>query len=327
MNSDTTTSRSCDADNVTAVRPWEKLRGYAALARAPFHSVGAAPYAVGAFMAADFLGAFHWGLWVWGTTAVVLVMLSTYLAGERFDLEEDRISGELGRSRFAGGTGVVEAGVVPLWAPLAGSVSALIAAGAVGLFIVFHYDTGPLTIPLGLLGMAGGFFYSTPPLRWVSTGLGEVWIAVCYGFLPVTVGYYLPTGLITPLVLAVGFPIACTIFNVILANEYPDYPADFAAGKRNALVRLGRSGGARLYAAAAFAGACGVLLSWGLGAPTNILLYSVPSLLCSGYAAVRLLRGAWMDREELELLCGLGIAANLAMCAGYIGAFFNVSGR
>ncbi|MFC1834493.1 prenyltransferase [Thermodesulfobacteriota bacterium] len=305
----------------TTVTVWEKSKAWATLARPPFHSVGVLPFAVGCVLAWRAEGTFDWALWGWGTLAVVLIMLSTYWAGEYFDYEEDRISGELGRSRFAGGTGVVHSGIVSRRAPLFGSIVALICAGAVGLILWLGYGTGPWTIPLGILGMIGGFLYSTPPVRWVSTGVGELWIGICYGFLPVAVGYYLPTGRLDPLVLYVSLPIAATIFNVILANEFPDFTADGSAGKLNLLQRLGRESGAQLYATISAIGWLTVLFSIWAGVSSMLLAYYSLPFLASVYVTLRFLQGKWSDSRELELMCGLGIFVNLGTSLAYILVF------
>ncbi len=62
----------------------QKIKSLITLARPPFHTVGVLPFALGAVMAYQATGVFHWALWGWGTLAVVLIMLSTYLAGEYF---------------------------------------------------------------------------------------------------------------------------------------------------------------------------------------------------------------------------------------------------
>jgi len=61
----------------------------------------------------------------------------------------------------------------------------------IGLILQFYYKTGPWTIPLGVIGMITGFFYSTPPPRWVKRGIGELLIGFCYGWLPVAAAFYL----------------------------------------------------------------------------------------------------------------------------------------
>ena len=301
---------------------WDKSKAWFTLARPQFLSVGVLPFILGFIMARHDEGFFHWALFGWGVLSVILIMLSTYWAGECFDYQEDRISGEIGRSRFAGGTGVIQSGFVSRRDSFIGSVVALSLAGIVGLIIWVGYGTGPLTIPLGLIGMIGGFLYSTPPVRWVSTGIGEIWIALCYGFLPVMTGYYLPTGRFDYLTFFVPIPIAASIFNVILANEFPDYVSDLSAGKQNFLVRFGRVRGAQIYAAASLIMWLGVVVSVFVGVPATILAYSLPSSLAALFVSIRMLQGKWENRRELEVLCGLSIFVNLGTSLAYILAIY-----
>jgi 1,4-dihydroxy-2-naphthoate octaprenyltransferase len=252
---------------------------------------------------------------------VVLVMLATYYAGEYWDIGEDALSARHGASRFAGGSGVLQRGLLPRRAPLWGSLISLLLAIGVTLVLRLGYQTGPWTIPFALLGLLGGFFYSTRPVRWVSTGWGELWIAFCYGWLPVAVGYYLQVGEIAPLVHWLAAPVGLTIFNVILLNEFPDYPADLETGKANLTVRLGRGWAAHFYGLASLGSWVGVLFSLGHGVPRRALWLYLPVWVLSLVLVVLVLRGRWKDRAVLENLCAANLVVNLGTTAAYILAF------
>jgi 1,4-dihydroxy-2-naphthoate octaprenyltransferase len=307
----------------------KKLSAWLSLSRPPFHSVGVLPFILGGVLAWWRPGgAFRWDVCAWGTLGVVLVMLATYYAGEYWDYVEDSLSARLGRpSRFAGGSRVLQRGLLPRRAPLWGSLICLLLAIGVGLILQLGYRTGPWTIPFGVLGMVGGFFYSTRPVRWVSRGWGELWIAFCYGWLPVAVGYYLQAGEITPLIHWLAAPIGLTIFNVILLNEFPDYPADLAAGKTNLAVRLGRERASRLYGLASLGSWIAMLLSLrrSLGVPVRALWFYLPILALSLILVVLVMCGRWRDRAILERLCAANLVVNLGTTAAYILAFVFVS--
>jgi 1,4-dihydroxy-2-naphthoate octaprenyltransferase len=181
--------------------------------------------------------------------------------------------------------------------------------------------TGPWTLPFAALGLLGGFFYSTRPLRWVSTGLGEAWIAFCYGWLPVAVGYYLQVGTIARLIHWLALPIGLTILNVILLNEFPDYPADLATGKANLTVRLGRERAAWLYGAVSVGSWAGVFVSLGRGVPMRALWFYLPVLALSLALVGLVIGGRWRDRGSLEGLCAANLAVNLGTTLTYILAF------
>jgi 1,4-dihydroxy-2-naphthoate octaprenyltransferase len=297
-----------------------KLVAWLALSRPPFHSVGVLPFVLGGVLAWRQTGAFRWDIVGWGTLGVVLVMLATYYAGEYWDYREDTISSRQ-PSRFAGGSGVIQHGLLPRRAALWASLVCVALALGVGLVLWLGYGTGPWTMVLGIVGILGGFFYSTRPVRWVSTGVGEVWIAFCYGWLPVAAGYYLQVGGIAPLVHWLAIPIGLTIFNVILLNEFPDYQADVAARKRNLTARLGRERAAWLYGLASLGSWVGMGLSLANGVPARALWVYLPVLILSLILTAWVLRSGWRDRSTLEKLCGLTIAVNLGTTAAYIFAF------
>ena len=296
----------------------KSLQAWLVLSRPPFHTVGLLPFFLGGALAwhqgADFRGA----VLGWGVLGVFLIMLATYCAGEYWDQVEDALSMKLGASHFAGGSQVVQRGLLPRHAPLWASLTSLALALAVGFILRYHYGTGPWTIPLGLLGMVGGFFYSAEPLRWVSRGWGELWIAFCYGWLPVAVGCYLQVGSVHPAAHWMSVPIGLSIFNVILLNEFPDYPADLSAGKANLTVRLGPEKAARLYVLVSVAVWLSFLLSLGHAMPLRAWWYAAPILVLSLILVGSMLRGLWRDRIALERLCAANLLVNLGITSVYI---------
>jgi len=299
----------------------ERLAAWLALFRLPFHTVGVLPFVLGMVLAWRLEGAFRWDVCLWGTLGVVCVMLATYCAGEYWDTVEDTLAARLGRSRFAGGSGVIQGGLLPRSAALWASLASLVLAVGVALVLQVGYRTGPWTIPFAVLALVGGFFYSARPVRWVSKGVGELWILFCYGWLPVAVGYYLQTGGIAPVVHWLAVPIGLTIFNVILLNEFPDYEADRAAGKGNLAVRLGRERASVLYGLASVGSWVAMFLSLGQGVPRLALWCYLPILALSLALTVLVVRGRWRERATLERLCGANLVVNLGTTAAYVIAF------
>ena len=155
-----------------------------------------------------------------------------------------------------------------------------------------------------------GFFYSTPPFRWAYRGLGEIFIAIAYGWLPVAVGLYITTRVWNwPLVLLYGAPVASSIFLVILINEFPDYPADRQVGKRNLVVRLGRERAAMLYVMVSLLFALAILGPALAG--VRAFLLALPMVLLALANAAAIARGDWRYRAPLERLCARTIALNV----------------
>lgn len=299
----------------------QRLHALFALSRPPFHSVGVLPFILGTVMASRLEGIFKLEIFVLGTSGVVFIMLATYYAGEYWDFKEDSLSARYGPSRFAGGSQVLQRGLlsrnVALWA----SVTSLVAALGIGFILQFGYNTGQWTILLGVLGILGGFFYSAGPVRWVSRGWGEIWIAFCYGWLPVAVGYYLQTGTITPIIHWTAIPIGLTIFNVILLNEFPDYQADLEAGKNNLVVRLGPDRASFIYSLLSVGSSTAMLFSLSQGVPSQAFWFYLPMMLLSTALIISMMRGRWRNRAVLEKLCAANLVMNLGTTAAYILAF------
>jgi 1,4-dihydroxy-2-naphthoate octaprenyltransferase len=301
----------------------QKIRAWLVLSRPPFHTVGVMPFVLGSVLAWRLTGTLRWDILAWGTAGVVLVMLSTYYAGEYWDHAEDSISASVAPSRFAGGSGVIQRGLLPRSAAAWASVVSLLLALAVALTLWSLYKTGPWTVPFCVLGLLGGFFYSAPPLRWVTTGVGELWIAFCYGWLPIAVGYYLQVAEIAPVVHWLAIPVGLTILNVILLNEFLDYGADSEAGKTNLLVRLGRYRASLLYSLLSAGSWVATFLSMRRGAPTRTIWFYLPILILSLSLVVLIVREQWKDRQTLERLCGANILVNLGTTAAYILAYLS----
>ena len=295
----------------------ETIKGWIQLSRLPFHLVGVFPFVLGTVLAWHTYQVFNWPVFIWSTIAVVLIMLSAYYGGEYHDLKGDRLSAKMERNAFSGGSQALVKNLLPYKQAKIASYIAIALAGVIGLILQFYYKTGPWTIPLGLIGMIAGFFYSTPPLRWVKRGIGELLIGFCYGWLPVATAFYLQAGTIDNIVHWISIPIACTIFNVILINEFPDYPADLIEEKRNLVVRVGKNTAGFLYIAVTVIAwiAFGFAVSQGLPAVTFV--FYLPVFLIGLIAVVLMSKKNYLDRKRLELICGLTIVVNLGSSLAY----------
>lgn len=288
------------------------------LSRLPFHLVGVLPFILGMVLAWRITGSFNLSVFIISIIAVVLIMLSTYYAGEYYDLHVDRLSAGMEKNAFSGGTQVIVRNLIPHNHARIASYVTIALACIIGVILQFYYKTGLWTIPLGVSGTISGFYYSTPPMRWVKRGIGESLIGYCYGWLPVAASFYLQSGGIAEIVHWVSVPIACTIFNVILINEFPDYPADIIEGKRNLVVRLGKGVSAFIYIAMTAI----ALLSFGFsmtkGLPSITLLFCFPFLLIALALIYLMAKKDYLNRNRLELICGLTIVVNFGISLAYI---------
>lgn len=296
----------------------EKIKTWFVLSRPPFHAVGVLPFILGTVLAYKLNAVFSPEIFLLGVSGVILIMLSTYHSGEYFDYPGDVISNRLHENQFAGGTRILPNAKISPRVPFWTSIVAIILAGLAGIILQFVLKTGPYTLLLGFLGAFPGFFYSTRPVRLVQRGVGEIFIGFCYGWLPVASAYYIQTGTIHPAIHWMAIPIGLTIFNVILLNEFPDYEADKATGKKNLLYRIGKKNGNFIYVAFSLLASAAMLASPFFGIAFKIVYFYLPVLIISLFIIFMMLRGRYEDGKMLEKICALNIAVNLGTSLAYI---------
>ena len=281
------------------------------LSRIPFLSVVIAPYILGALLASRFLGIFNWVVFLLGLFGCLVVQLIAHYNGEIYDLPEDRLSVTLEKNFFTGGSGVLVENLIPPKKVKNLIRAVFFLAMIVGLILQFYFKTGKWTLWLGSSGIICAYFYSKPPWRWVSRGIGEMLIVYAFGWLALNAGFYLQASRFDIMGTWICLPIACSVANIILINEYPDFPADKQVLKKNILVRIGKDKGAVLYAWLVACGAGALFLALAKGLPTVSAVFYFPVLIISVSLAYQMLKGAYHDRKKLEKLCGLTILVNL----------------
>jgi len=302
-----------------SIEPKKRLIAWLTLSRPPFHLVGIFPFILGLVIAWSQGYPFNWGVGILSSLAVILIMLTTYYAGEYYDYETDSLNSEF--NKFSGGTRVLPAELIPRRHVLVAAFLTLAAAGIIGLILQFYFKTGPFTIPLGAFGMLCGYFYTSKPIRWAYRGVGEVLIGICYGWLTVNAAYYLQTGAFGLIPTLTSIPIGISIFLVILINEFPDYASDRASGKNNLVVRLGRDRAALLYASLAAICFLAIVLGVLAGVPWLMAVLSVIPLALIVRNMLALKRGEYKEGHALEKICATTLFLNLGTTFLYILAF------
>ena len=119
---------------------------------------------------------------------------------------------------------------------------------ALPLAVLLHVllNTGPLTFPLGFLGIFIAYSYSKGP-RFSYHGLGEIALTAGVGWLTVFSGYYLQTHQVSWLPTVVALPWMIDVFKLKLTREIPDFECDLLINRRNLVVRWGKHVTASLY--------------------------------------------------------------------------------
>jgi 1,4-dihydroxy-2-naphthoate octaprenyltransferase len=238
--------------------------------------------------AAAAVGPLDWAWLAVVVAGVFAIEVAKNASGEIFDWDSGADVGVAAADRtpFSGGKRVLVDGLLSR-----GQAATLAAVGyglALGAGLLVAWLREPRVLLLGLLGLAGAWFYHAPPLRLSYRGWGELAVALCYGPFLVAGTYLALRRELAWTPLAASLPLALLIAAFLWINELPDAAADAAAGKRTLVVRLGRPRARRVFAALmALPFALLLALPW-LGAPWQLLggLVAVPAAWRAGRVAL-----------------------------------------
>jgi len=174
---------------------------------------------------------------LWGQVAVTMTQLMTHYANDYFDLAADLANTT--PTQWSGGSRVLTSGSLPpsTARTIAFGCGAL-ALGTNGVLSLFVMPS-MTTFALLITAQALAWFYSAPPLRLHSRGVGELTTAITVTALTPLTGYFLQTGRIDSSVLWAVLPLCLLQIAMLLAIEFPDEAGDRQVGKRTLVVRLG----------------------------------------------------------------------------------------
>lgn len=151
----------------------------------------------------------------------------------------DRIYPYTGGSRFIQNR-IMSSGEMQRWAWMLFGIAAV-------LGLVLAVLKGPWVIALGIGGIAIAVLYSSPSVQLSGKGVGEAFLMVAFGVLPVCGAAWLQSSIIDLDSVLIALPVGIWVTLILLINEVPDRKADGANGKRTLVVRLGVNGARLLY--------------------------------------------------------------------------------
>ncbi|MFA5312315.1 MAG: prenyltransferase [Methanomassiliicoccales archaeon] len=168
--------------------------------------------------------------------SVMLVQLSAALVNEYTDWEGDRYAR---KSLFAGGSGEVATGRVSPSTALSLAIVSAAVAIALGIFVNAEAEGRELFLPLLIASAVLAWGYSVKPMRFISSGFGELLVVGILVWALPMMGIYLVTGAWTDDVLPYQFVLMLFGLAAIIGVELPDRQADIRSGKRNLTYRFG----------------------------------------------------------------------------------------
>jgi 1,4-dihydroxy-2-naphthoate octaprenyltransferase len=253
-----------------------------------------------------------WTLAALFASSIILIQLSGQVANEYADVNEDERNDN--RTLFSGGTGVLTYGTVSR--RLAGSIAIFLgASGLLMTALITAFYRVNLVIPLlSVLGLAGAYAYSLPPLRLSHTPFGTPLVTFMIGFMLPVASFIVQTGSWDWYVAVVTLPITLQVWVFSMAVELPDYETDLASGRRNMVTRLGRSWLYVVLTGVTAAGAMVTILGFVLDIPSPIALSMISIFLIESVvlasAQVRVVR-----HSHYQVLLALEAAFVLIMAS------------
>jgi len=191
---------------------------------------------------------------------------------------------------YTGGSRFIQNGVISQ-SNTARYGAGLLAAGVIaGIWL--SYFSGPALLAIGAVGLFLGWAYTAPPWQLVSRGLGELAVGAGFGLLIPLGTWYVQTGSLDPMPLAAGLPYAFLVTNILFINQFPDLRADARVGKHHWVVRLGAGRARWLYPLLTAAALLSLVVTVVTGLLPARTLAAAVALVLSASASVTLLRHA-----------------------------------
>jgi 1,4-dihydroxy-2-naphthoate octaprenyltransferase len=248
--------------------------------RAPFFTATIIPTVFGATFAWHESSLFDMPLFLLTLLGVLCLHAGTNIVNDYFDYKSgtDRINKN--RSPFNGGSPFVVEGILTTQ-QIYRAAMAFFAAGAI-IGMILALSTSLLVIPLGVLGICFGYFYTAPKVHLAARGVGEMAVGLGFGPLIVAGTYLVMTGELTWSSFIAGLPIGLLIGLVLFINEFPDAEADGEVGKSHWVVRMGLAKAATWYAGLMTLTFVIIVLLWASGIyPAMALIGLLPALIAA----------------------------------------------
>ena len=246
---------------------WEILRPFA-------YTASVIPVLAGAALAAVD-GLFSWGPFIAALIGGVLLHSGTNIVNEIYDVRQgiDTITSPRASHAIVKGR-LTERGAYAI------ALAAFALAVVVGLYLVAL--RGPAIVVLGLIGLAGGYFYTAPPFQYKFHALGVPLVFVLMGPLMVVGSYFAVSGAWSVTALIVSIPVGCLVAAILHGNEWRDISEDTRAGIVTLSSRIGRDWAHYSYVGLVLAAYISLGLSVAVGlvpATTMIAIASLPYLV------------------------------------------------
>ena len=188
------------------------------------------PVLIGSGVALGY-GGFSW----WRALLALVVALALQVGVNFANDYSDGIRGS--DERRVGPVRLVAAGLAPPRQVLLAALGCFLAAGVAGLALAAV--TSWWLVAVGAACIAAAWFYTGGPKPYGYSGLGEVFVFLCFGVVAVAGTAYVQMKALSWLGLAASVPAGLLACALLMVNNLRDIGTDTVAGKRTLAVMLG----------------------------------------------------------------------------------------
>jgi 1,4-dihydroxy-2-naphthoate octaprenyltransferase len=212
------------------------VKTFAVAVRLPFVTASALPVILSVLWTAFTIGTFNLLNAVICVFGVIIVHIGANTINDYYDWNfSDGVNRYAGQ--FNGGSRHVFEGTISRKFYL--YVALCCFAILIAIAIYFMLNDCFNVLYFSLAGLLLGYLYSSPPFRFHSRGLGEILILLAFGPVLCAGVCYVMSGSVALSYFLIGIPSGLATAAILWINQFPDYEADKAAGKRNLTVRIG----------------------------------------------------------------------------------------
>ena len=102
------------------------------------------------------------------------------------------------------------------------------------------YWGGWILLPIGIVILLVALAYSTGPFPLSQHGFGDLAVIVFYGLIPVTLTFFIQTGIINLNIVMAGLAIGFISDNLLIVNNMRDADNDLKSGKKTTVAIFGK---------------------------------------------------------------------------------------
>ncbi len=246
----------------------------------------------------------------------LLAQIAANFANDYFDFK-----GGIDTEERLGPARAVASGWVKPKVMLRATFAMLFVASLFGLVLIGY--GGVEMIAVGLACVVFACLYSTGPYPLSRYGMGDLFVLIFFGFVPVLFTYYVQVNMFTVYAWLLGAMMGLLSVNILVINNYRDMETDKKTNKYTSVVLLGKKFGSMLYL---FSGIMACLLMglfFGLQAKPLLGLFSIPYFVLH-FSTWREMVSIGKGRE-LNKILGLTSRNSLVFCILFVVGLFLIS--